>query len=75
MLNLFEKRQSYYFFWNNRVTPLLPVLLQHKFTFIFFFQMFPVGWELWELEARDCPKFLVFGTETKTKLPAEFPGS
>ena len=24
--------------------------------------MFPVEWELWELEASDCPKILVFGT-------------
>ena len=38
-------------------------------------QMFLLAWELWELEASDCPKILVVGTATKTKLPAEFPGS
>ena len=26
--------------WNNRVTLLMSVLLQHKFTFLFFFQTF-----------------------------------
>ena len=40
MLNLFQKKQRYYLIWNNRVTLLLPVLLQHEFTFLFIFQNF-----------------------------------
>ena len=56
--------------------PLVSYLvLQHWRVPLLSFQMFPVGWELWELEASDCPKILVFGTATKTKLPAEFPQS
>ena len=39
-MNLFQKRQRYYFIWNNCVTLLLAVLLQYKFIFLFFFQTF-----------------------------------
>ena len=39
-MNLFQKRQRFYHMWNNSVTPLLVVLLQHKFTFRFIFQTF-----------------------------------
>ena len=39
-MNLFQKRQRFYHIWNNSVTPLLVVLLQHKFTFRFIFQTF-----------------------------------
>ena len=39
-MNLFQKRQRYYHIWNNSVTLLLVVLLQHKFTFRFIFQNF-----------------------------------
>ena len=46
--------------------------LQNWRVFFLSFQMFPVGWELWELESSDGPKFLVFGTATRSKLPAEF---
>ena len=34
------KRQRYYLIWNNRVTLLLSILIQHKFTFLFIFQTF-----------------------------------
>ena len=51
------------------------LVLQHWRVLLLAFEMFPVGWELWELEVSDCPKNLVFGTATKTKLPVEFPGS
>ena len=37
---MFQKRQRYDPIWNNRVTLLISVLLQHKFTFLFFFQSF-----------------------------------
>ena len=37
---LLEKRKRYYNKWNNSVTLLLAVLLQHKFTFLFIFQLF-----------------------------------
>ena len=39
-MNLFQKKQRYYHIWNNSVTLLLVVLLQHKFTFRFIFQTF-----------------------------------
>ena len=39
-MNLLQKRQRYYHIWNNRVTLLLAVLLQHKVTFFFTFQTF-----------------------------------
>ena len=34
------KKQRFYLIWNNRVTLLLSVLLQHKFTFLLFIQTF-----------------------------------
>ena len=37
---LAPKRKRYYHKWNNSVTFLLAVLLQHKFTFLFIFQTF-----------------------------------
>ena len=37
---LFQKRQRYYHIWNNSVTFLLVVLVQHKLTFCFIFQTF-----------------------------------
>ena len=37
MFNLFQKKQRFYLIWNNRVTLLLSVLLQHKYSFLFFF--------------------------------------
>ena len=37
---LFEAKQRYYHIWKNRVTLLLSVLLQHKFIFLFIFQIF-----------------------------------
>ena len=40
ILNLFHKRQKKYLIWNNLVTLLLAVLLQHKITFLFIFQTF-----------------------------------
>ena len=40
ILNLFQKKQRYYLIGNNRVTLLLSVLLQYKFTFLFLFQTF-----------------------------------
>ena len=40
ILNLFQKRQGYYIIWKNPATFLLSVLLQHKFTFLFVFQIF-----------------------------------
>ena len=39
-MNLLQKRKRYYHKWNNSVTLLLAVLLQHKFTFLFIFQIF-----------------------------------
>ena len=39
-MNLLRKRQRYYHIWNNRVSLLLAVLLQDKFTFLFIFQTF-----------------------------------
>ena len=39
-MNLLQKREKYYHKWNNSVTLLLAVLLQHKFTFLFSFQTF-----------------------------------
>ena len=39
-MNLFQKKQRHYHIWNNSVTLLLVVLLQHKFTFRFIFQNF-----------------------------------
>ena len=39
-MNLFQKRQRYYHIWNNSVTLLLVVLLQHNITFRFIFQNF-----------------------------------
>ena len=39
-MNLFQKSQSCYLIWNNSVTLLLVVLLQHKLTFRFLFQIF-----------------------------------
>ena len=39
-MNLLQKRKRYYHKWNNSVTLLLAALLQHKFTFLFFFQTF-----------------------------------
>ena len=39
-MNLLQKRQRYYHKWNNCVTLLLVVLLQHKFIFLFIFQTF-----------------------------------
>ena len=40
ILNLFQERQRFYLIWNNHVTLLLSVLLQHNFTFLFIFQTF-----------------------------------
>ena len=40
-MNLLQKRKRYYHNWNNSVTLLLAVLIQHKFTFFFIFQTFP----------------------------------
>ena len=40
ILNLFQKKQKYYLIWNNRVTLLLSLSLQHKITFLFIFQIF-----------------------------------
>ena len=40
IMNLLEKRKRYYHKWDNSVTLLLAVLLQHKFTFLFIFQTF-----------------------------------
>ena len=37
-MNLFQKKQKIYLIWNNRVTLLLSVLLQHNFTFSLKFQ-------------------------------------
>ena len=51
------------------------LVLQDWRVLLLSFQLFLVGWDFWELEATDCPKILVFGTATRTKLPAEFPGS
>ena len=39
-MNLFQKKQRYYLIWNNRVTLLLAILIQHKITFVFVFQTF-----------------------------------
>ena len=39
-MNLLQKRKRYYHKWNNSVTLLLVVLLQHKFTFLLIFQTF-----------------------------------
>ena len=39
-MNLFQKKQRFYHIWNNSVTLLLVVLLQHEFTFRFNFQNF-----------------------------------
>ena len=39
-MKLFQKKQRYYNIWNNGVTLLLVVLLQHKLTFRFSFQTF-----------------------------------
>ena len=39
-MNLFRKRQRYYYIWNNSGTLLLVVLLQHKLSFRFIFQTF-----------------------------------
>ena len=39
-MNLLQKRQRFYHKWNNSVTLLLAVLLQHIFTFLFIFQTF-----------------------------------
>ena len=39
-MNLLQKKQRYYHIWNNSVTLILAVLLQHKFTFLFNFQTF-----------------------------------
>ena len=39
-MNLLQKRKRYYHKWNNSVTLLLAVLLQHKITFLFIFQTF-----------------------------------
>ena len=41
ILNLFQKRQRYYLIWNNRVTLLLSLLLEHKFTFLLFSNFSP----------------------------------
>ena len=48
---------------------------QHWRVLLLSIEMFIDGWELWELEASDCPKNLAFGTATKTKLPADFSGA
>ena len=40
IMNLLQKKKRYYHKWNNSVTLLLAVLLQHKFTFLFTFQTF-----------------------------------
>ena len=39
-MNLLQKRKRYYHKWNNSVTLLFAVLLQHKFNFLFVFQTF-----------------------------------
>ena len=39
-MNLQQKRKRYFHKWNNSVTLLLAVLLQHKFTSLFIFQTF-----------------------------------
>ena len=39
-MNLHQKMKRYYHIWNNSVTLLLAVLLQHKFTLLFIFQAF-----------------------------------
>ena len=39
-MNLLQKRKRYCHNWNNSVTLLLAVLLQHKFIFLFIFQTF-----------------------------------
>ena len=39
-MDLLQKRQRFYHIWNNRVTLLLVVSLQHNFTFLFIFQNF-----------------------------------
>ncbi len=39
-MNLLRKMRRYHHIWNNSVTLLLAVLLQHKFTFLLFFKTF-----------------------------------
>ena len=39
-MNLFQKSQRYYHIWNNSVTLILVVFVQHKLTFRFIFQTF-----------------------------------
>ena len=39
-MNLLQKRQRSYHKWNNNLTLLLAVSLQHKLTFLFFFRNF-----------------------------------
>ena len=39
-MNLLQKKKRYYHKWNNSVTLLLAVVLQHKLTFLFIFQTF-----------------------------------